>query len=111
MCKTYSELNKETADYYGFDVQSTQLMEECAELIQAVNVYRRAVRGIGQPVADYKKTTALDNLIEEIADVEAMLEQIKYLLNISEKDIEAVKLFKSKRSRDRRIDNDGDLAD
>lgn len=35
MCKI-SEMNLETAKYYGYEAQSNQLVEECAELIQAV---------------------------------------------------------------------------
>ena len=74
-----SQENKETAKYYGYEAQSNQLVEECAELIQAVNKYRRAGAHIGQPT-DSTESVALDNLVEEIADVELMLEQIKYLL-------------------------------
>lgn len=37
MCKI-SEMNLETAKYYGYEAQSNQLVEECAELIQAVQV-------------------------------------------------------------------------
>ena len=96
-----SELNKETAKHYGYEAQSNQLVEECAELIQAVSKYRRATVDVGQPLEDYKKTVALENLIEEIADVEIMLEQIKYLLHIPEDELEAVKLFKVKRTRER----------
>ena len=59
MCKI-SEMNLETAKYYGYEAQSNQLVEECAELIQAVNKYRRVETGLGQPV-------------------ELMLEQVKYL--------------------------------
>ena len=33
MCKI-SEMNLEIAKYYGYEVQSNQLVEECAELIQ-----------------------------------------------------------------------------
>lgn len=36
MCKI-REMNLETAKYYGYEAQSNQLVEECAELIQAVN--------------------------------------------------------------------------
>ena len=100
MCKI-SEQNKETAKYYGYEAQSNQLIEECAELIQAVNKYRRASTGLGQPVAEDKKAVAYDNLVEEIADVELMLEQIKYLLQIPEEDIQAVKLYKVNRTRER----------
>lgn len=87
-----SDLNKEIANYYGYVVQSNQLVEECAELIQAVSKYRRAV---GCP----SKAVALENLLEEIADVEIMLEQIKYLLQIPEDELEAMKLFKVNRAR------------
>ena len=37
--------NIKIAQYYGYDAQSNQLIEECAELIQAVNKYRRAKAG------------------------------------------------------------------
>ena len=95
MCKI-SEMNLETAKYYGYEAQSNQLVEECAELIQAVNKYR-----LGQPVAEDKKAIARDNLVEEIADVELMLEQVKYLLQIPEDEILAVKTFKVNRTRER----------
>lgn len=91
---------KKVADYYGYEEQSNQLIEECAELIQALSKYHRA-SGKGQPIADYQKTTVLDNIIEEIADVEVMLEQIKYLLNISEDDISAVIQAKTIRQKKR----------
>lgn len=101
MCMSVSELNKENAKYYGYEAQSNQLVEECAELIQAVSKYRRAVAGLGQPVAEEKKAVALENFIEEIADVEIMLEQVKYLLQIPEDELDAVKLFKVNRTRER----------
>jgi len=96
-----SQMNKENAKYYGYEAQSNQLVEECAELIQAVSKYRRAVTGLGQPVDEYKKAVALENLIEEIGDVEIMLEQVKYLLQIPEDELDAVKLFKVNRTRER----------
>ncbi len=85
---------KKIADHYGYEAQSNQLIEECAELIQALNKYRRATAGLGQPMPDYKKTLAIENVAEEIADVEIMLEQIKYLLHIPTDDLQALKLFK-----------------
>lgn len=48
-----------------------------------------------------KKAIARDNLVEEIADVELMLEQVKYLLQIPEDEILAVKTFKVNRTRER----------
>jgi NTP pyrophosphatase (non-canonical NTP hydrolase) len=100
MCNI-SEENKKTAKYYGYEAQSNQLIEECAELIQAVNKYRRASTGLGVPVAEDKKAVALDNLVEEIADVEIMLEQIKYLLEIPDEDLQAIKLYKVNRTKER----------
>ena len=100
MCKI-REMNLETAKYYGYEAQSNQLVEECAELIQAVNKYRRVETGLGQPVAEDKKAIARDNLVKEIADVELMLEQVKYLLQIPEDELLAVKTFKVNRTRER----------
>ena len=42
-----------------------------------------------------------DNLVEEIADVELMLEQVKYLLQIPEDELLAVKTFNVNRTRER----------
>ena len=93
------ELNYKVADYYGYEAQSNQLVEECAELIQAVNKYRRA-----RAADKDREQVALDNLVEEIADVEIMLEQVKDLLQIPEEDIEAIKLYKVNRTRERIAD-------
>lgn len=94
MSKSISELNKETAKQKGYEEQSNQLVEECAELIQAVSKYRRAT-------TDVAKMMAFENIIEEIADVEIMIEQVKYLLQIPAEELEAVKLYKVNRTRDR----------
>ena len=94
-----SDLNIKNAEHYGYEAQSNQLVEECAELIQAVNKYRRA-RGTGQETT-FNEQVALDNLIEEIADVEIMLEQIKHLLKIPEGDLLAYKQFKVNRTKER----------
>ena len=101
MNKGISKELKDIAKYYGYEAQSNQLVEECAELIQAVSKYRRVVAGLGQPVSEDKKAVVFENLLEEIADVEVMLEQVKYLLQIPEDDIEAVKLFKINRTKER----------
>lgn len=37
-----SEENKNVGKYYGYEAQSNQLIEECAELIQAVNKYKES---------------------------------------------------------------------
>lgn len=71
------EKTMKIADHYG-ESQVDILQEECAELIQAISKYRRG--------GSYKLT------LEEIADVEIMIDQIKYLNTVAEnKTIEKIK--------------------
>ena len=80
----------EIARYYGFDAQTNQLIEECAELIQAINKYKRQFLR-GQPVRESGDgKTPRDMIVEEIADVEVMLCQIKYLLHITDLEVEDI---------------------
>jgi len=67
------------ASHYGLKAQSMQCIEECAELIQAINKYLRK-KGNGQSVT-VSSIEVLNNVIEEIADVYIMLEQMIYLIN------------------------------
>lgn len=56
-----------------------QLVEEMSELTKAICKYAR-VNGIGQPVADsVTEETVEANLVEELADVLLVLEQVIYL--------------------------------
>lgn len=57
------------ADHYGMESQIDILQEECAELVQAVSKYKR---GGDNPIS---------KILEEMADVSIMIEQILYLLN------------------------------
>lgn len=58
---------------FGEDAQLDMLVEECAELIQAVNKYKRAkAQGVSIRVDNAK-----NHLAEEITDVENMLFQVK----------------------------------
>ena len=87
--------NIKNGRYYGYEEQSGQLVEECAELIQAVSKFRR----VGEDIN--KREVAFNNLVEEIADVEVMLEQIKVLLGIHPEDLTAVKQYKVNRTMER----------
>lgn len=78
------------AGHYGYDSQSRQLIEEMAELTHAINRHWR--NGCG------KETEA--NVIEEIADVEICLLQIKFLLQCGTK-VQQVQDIKIKRQLDR----------
>ena len=86
----WEKQNIENAEHYGYSEQSLILNEELSELIQAISKYRRN---------NSKKI--FDNIIEEIADVEVMLHQIKYLLGINPKYIEQIKIEKVNRTKER----------
>lgn len=61
-----SQICKEAVKVFGKEQQTMMFIEECGELFQAISKHRR---GFGSK----------DNIIEEIADVEIMLEQLKYV--------------------------------
>jgi NTP pyrophosphatase (non-canonical NTP hydrolase) len=94
----------EIARYYGFDAQTNQLIEECAELIQAINKYKRQFLR-GQPVRESSdEKTPRDMIVEEIADVEVMLCQIKQLFGIKELEVEDVAEQKIERTMMRMVE-------
>ena len=93
---------KRIADHYKLDVQSRQLNEECAELIEANCKYLRYSENCNPAAVDWRY---LQNMCEEIADVEIMLEQMKYLLNINPEAIEEIKVNKINRQLER-IENE-----
>lgn len=72
------------ADHYGLENQLRQLAEECSEL--AVEANHSARKG---------STTV--RLIEEIADVEIMLDQVRYLAGIQESDVLEIRFYKLER--------------
>lgn len=79
---------------YGEEPQCRQAMEECAELIQAVNKMLRYEDRPAEP--EYYA-----NLVEEIADVEIMLYQLKVMFNVSDDEVFEVKVQKAKREQER----------
>lgn len=93
------ELNIRSGYYYGYDAQSNMLMEECAELIQAMNKHKRAIAS-GKGVCE-----AIEQLTEEIADVELMIAQIKHMTGIENISINNIKCRKINRTRER-IENE-----
>lgn len=78
----------EIADYFGYEQQKNMLIEEQAELIQALNKFDR--KGTKE---------SFNNIIEEMADVELMIDQVRYLLDINKEAIEEIKAEKVKRTR------------
>lgn len=77
--KKIDERIKEIADFYGKEAQLDMLQEECAELIQAVSKFKRG------------KKMAIEHIAEEICDVELMITQIMYLLNICYTSVNTIK--------------------
>ena len=77
----------EIADHYGIDNQLHQLAEECSEL--AVEASHSARKGVTVKI------------IEEMADVLLMIEQVVYLANIAIEDIDECIKFKIDRQLER----------
>lgn len=72
---------REVIEYYGEEAQHRQAMEECAELIQAINKVLR-----------YPTPQARCRLVEEIIDVEIMICQLKEMYGISKSELEALRM-------------------
>lgn len=72
------------AGYYGLDSQLDICQEELAELIQAISKYKRGDDSY---------------ILEEIADVEIMLTQIKYLIGLNNRDPEILDKIHSLKER------------
>lgn len=91
-----NELNAKNAEYYGAEKQMVVMIEELAELAQAGAKWLRTQQK-GQTVRK-SEAEVMDNLIEELADVGIMIDQIKHLLGISEKQIHDIRSEKIKRT-------------
>lgn len=86
-----NEAIRKIADHYELNAQLNVATEELAELIQAIARFRRVDEN------DMLELEIRKNLVaEEMADVEVMLAQIKYLMKIDEK-VEAVAKYKIER--------------
>ena len=72
----------------GIKLQSVIAMEECSELIKEISKF---IRGKGNK----------DNLVEEMADVLIVIDQLKLMYNISSAEIEEMKYFKTLRLKGR----------
>lgn len=77
------EIFKKAIETYGEREQSAVAMEECGELIRAVNKMHR------DPSVKHH-----NELIGEIADVLIMIEQLKIIYDLSPADIERMRALK-----------------
>ena len=88
------EVCRRAIEKYGEILQMDQCIEECAELIQAINKFKRKRRSID----------TLTNLAEEAADVKIMVRQMEMILN--DINVDDWVAFKIKRLADRLEDDD-----
>ena len=75
------------ADHYGYEPQSRQIIEEMAELTVALN---KAWRKTFDTVDKIPNMDDEERIEEEIADVDIMLSQIKYLLGVEEDELSRI---------------------
>lgn len=92
-----NEAIKKISQHYGYDAQSRQLIEEMAELTVALNkLWRTKQSAINANEEIVKRRfdaifmKQKSETVEEMADVTIMLEQIKYLLSVSDTEIEQI---------------------
>lgn len=85
-----SDWVEQAIDNWGVEAQKNQVIEECAELIQAINKHRR---GMG----------SIHDIMEERVDVEIMLDQLDAMYPFT--DIDIIKQEKIERLK-RRLDMD-----
>ena len=94
MTWTEKDLYERNIQYHGIEQETTIAMEECSELIKAISKCKRY-----GCVDKYR-----DNLIEEIADVLIIINELQLIYDISNNDIENIKKYKMDRM-DYRIKN------
>ena len=81
--------------FYGRDAQTVVHMEECAELIQAISKLHRIGCGPDVPPDAY------ENLVEEMADVLIILEQLKEMYDVPNHELQWMIDYKCKRQEER----------
>ena len=82
---------------YGIQDQTQIACEECSELIKALSKYHRVTK-----YQSYDKRKVLrcrNNIIEEMADVGIMLDQLKLMYGITEKAVSDMRSTKVDRLR------------
>ena len=94
MTQTEKDLYERNIQYHGIEQETTIAMEECSELIQAISKCKR------YGCVDKHR----NNLIEEIADVLFVIDELKIIYDISDEAISEIKQYKINR-QDYRIEN------
>lgn len=92
---------RKQAEQFGIENRLLQCTEECGELIQALSKYQRILQGDKTCQTDMCHAEYM--IADEIADVELLLEQIKYLLG-NEMEVRERKLYKLDRTEQRLLE-------
>lgn len=92
---------RKQAEQFGLENRMIQCTEECGELIQALSKYQRILHGDKTCQTDMCHAEYM--IVDEIADVELLLEQIKYLLG-NEREVRERKLYKLDRTEQRLLE-------
>lgn len=101
----FTDKRFQIANFYGLNGQQNQLIEEMAELTQAICKMNR-VHGCGQPVANEIKIASLEyNLFEELADVRLVLDQVIFLLGCDQ-EVQEIENQKIERTLERMGEQD-----
>lgn len=89
----------EQAEQFGLENRLLQCTEEAGELIQALSKYQRILQGDKTCQTDMIHAEYM--IAEEMADIEICIKQLKYLLGITEEQIEQIKAEKVQRTEQR----------
>lgn len=84
---------------FGEDSQIDVAIEEMSELIKELIKYKRSKIHFRE-----RQAASRDHVVEEIGDVMFMIEYLKSIFDISDKDIQEIVLEKAKRTRERYLD-------
>lgn len=98
MEQRYYKTMIEQAEQFGLENRLLQCTEEAGELIQALSKYQRILHGDKTCQTDMIHAEYM--IVEEIADVEICIEQLKYLL-VNSRQIEQIKVEKIQRTEQR----------
>lgn len=101
MKKELESVYKRAVDVWGIESQMAMMTEEAAELIQAISKYKRSYNK-----SDKVKEDAYEHLCEEVADVENMVNQMRYMLD--EKTIDKYKEEKLERTLEKIIKSENE---
>lgn len=83
-----NEILKKAIDTYGKDKQLDMVIEEMSELTKEICKHKRGRQN-------------LENIAEEIADVEIMLQQLRLITGVQENSIQDYRVIKIKRLKNR----------